>query len=733
MKKQKAKSIFKGFLSLMLVAAMLVGFTTPMMSMEANAAVSQPVSAEQVLERLANIKSGVYGVKKYFRNDQSKSCCKPNGTACHGNHDGFNYIDDSFCNCKVATADIAGTAGGIQCFGYARYVFYQLFGKAICTYQKNNYTLGSTTNVSILGQVLNGSSTSTANLLSQAKAGDFIQAQTKYGNMHSMIVDTVSETEIKVLECNHDGQCYINNRTETYSNFAAQYPKFTVYRADNYPSGSTPPTHTHSYTSVVTAPTCENKGYTTHTCSCEDSYVDSYVDALGHNYVGTVSKNATCTEKGTTTYKCSRCTASYTEDDIAALGHDYDDEVITKPTCKEEGLMSHTCSRCSDNYTEAIPAKGHNYDNPVWVTTVSATCASEGEQAGYCPDCGDLIKTRSTKALGHEIGKWVVSVQPTCTSAGEEQCYCSRCGEVIDTRAIKALGHDEGTWVVTKKATCIDEGEEVCFCTRCGKAIDERKTDALGHDEGVWKIDFEPTADHDGQMSLYCTRCNCVLESKTFKLHKHVEGYRETVIEPTCTTEGEGGVFCAECGAKFDTYSIPALGHIYSEWYTNKNGTHSKICSRCHDLQIENCHYDAVVTAPTCNDGGYTTYTCADCGHSYISDYVAALGHDWSGWTEDENGQTHSRTCANCGESETEEHNWNDWVYNKDATLCKNGTKTRTCQDCGASETEKSIHTAWLCRIPYTIVLWIGNLLKKALYIVSLDWLLPWLNITPVH
>ena len=500
-----------------------------------------------------------------------------------------------------------------------------------------------------------------------------------------------------------------------------------------YYSGSGQETHTHSYTSVVTAPTCENKGYTTHICSCEDSYVDSYVDALGHNYVGTVSKSATCTEKGTTTYKCSRCAASYTEDDIAALGHDYDDEVITKPTCKEEGLMSHTCSRCADNYTEAIPAKGHNYDNPVWVTTVSATCASEGEQAGYCPDCGDLIKTRSTKALGHEIGKWVVSVQPTCTSAGEEQCYCSRCGEVIDSRAIKALGHDEGTWVVTKKATCIDEGEEVCFCTRCGKAIDERKTDALGHDEGVWKIDFEPTADHDGQMSLYCTRCNCVLESKTFKRHKHVEGYRETVIEPTCTTEGEGGVFCAECGAKFDTYSIPALGHIYSEWYTNKNGTHSKICSRCHDLQIENCHYDAVVTAPTCNDGGYTTYTCADCGHSYISDYVAALGHDWSGWTEDENGQTHSRTCANCGETETEEHNWNDWVYNKDATLCKNGTKTRTCQDCGASETEKSIHTAWLCRIPYTIVLWIGNLLKKALYIVSLDWLLPWLNITPVH
>ena len=39
--------------------------------------------------------------------------------------------------------------------------------------------------------------------------------------------------------------------------------------------------HTHSYKAVVTAPTCTSKGYTTHTCACGDSYVDTYVDALG--------------------------------------------------------------------------------------------------------------------------------------------------------------------------------------------------------------------------------------------------------------------------------------------------------------------------------------------------------------------------------------------------------------------------------------------------------------------
>ena len=42
--------------------------------------------------------------------------------------------------------------------------------------------------------------------------------------------------------------------------------------------------HTHSYTDVVTKPTCTEMGYTTHTCACGESYKDRYVDALGHKY-----------------------------------------------------------------------------------------------------------------------------------------------------------------------------------------------------------------------------------------------------------------------------------------------------------------------------------------------------------------------------------------------------------------------------------------------------------------
>ena len=39
--------------------------------------------------------------------------------------------------------------------------------------------------------------------------------------------------------------------------------------------------------------------------------------------------------------------------------------------------------------------------------------------------------------------------------------------------------------------------------------------------------------------------------------------------------------------------------------------------------------YETVVTAPTCTEAGFTTYTCSKCGDSYKGDDVAALGHDF--------------------------------------------------------------------------------------------------------
>ena len=63
----------------------------------------------------------------------------------------------------------------------------------------------------------------------------------------------------------------------------------------------------HRYEAVVTEPTCDTMGYTTHTCSgCGDSYIDTFVPATDHDYEQTVTKEATCTQEGEMTFKIGR-------------------------------------------------------------------------------------------------------------------------------------------------------------------------------------------------------------------------------------------------------------------------------------------------------------------------------------------------------------------------------------------------------------------------------------------
>ena len=64
--------------------------------------------------------------------------------------------------------------------------------------------------------------------------------------------------------------------------------------------------HTHSYDSVITAPTCTERGYTTHTCSCGDSYVDTYLDPLGHNWAASTYVWAGDYSSITATHVCKR-------------------------------------------------------------------------------------------------------------------------------------------------------------------------------------------------------------------------------------------------------------------------------------------------------------------------------------------------------------------------------------------------------------------------------------------
>ena len=144
--------------------------------------------------------------------------------------------------------------------------------------------------------------------------------------------------------------------------------------------------HTHSYKDVVTAPTCTEKGYTTHTCACGDSYVDAYVDALGHAWDnGKVTKEPTETETGVKTFTCTRCGETRTETmPVIPHVHSYKD-VVTAPTCTAKGYTTHTCA-CGDSYVDTYTdALGHAWDEGK--VTKEATETTQGSMTYTCTRC----------------------------------------------------------------------------------------------------------------------------------------------------------------------------------------------------------------------------------------------------------------------------------------------------------------------------------------------------------
>ena len=101
--------------------------------------------------------------------------------------------------------------------------------------------------------------------------------------------------------------------------------------------------------------------------------------------------------------------------------------------------------------------------------------------------------------------------------------------------------------------------------------------------------------------------------------------------------------------------------------------------------------YSKKITAPTCTEQGYTTYTCS-CGESYVSDYVPAVGHSYGDGVvttkpDCETKGVRTYTCA-CGDSYTEEipatgHDYTAAVTKP--TCTEQGYTTYVCDNCGGS------------------------------------------------
>ena len=159
-------------------------------------------------------------------------------------------------------------------------------------------------------------------------------------------------------------------------------------------------------------------------------------------------------------------------------------------------------------------------------------------------------------------------------------------------------------------------------------------------------------------------------------------------------------IYCTVCNDEVSRVhtDVAALGHNYNAIVTAPTcivgGYTTYTCTGCGDCYVGDevaalgHSYDAVVTTPTCVAAGYTTYTCIGCGDSYVGDEVAALGHSYDAAVTAPTcvaGGYTTYTCFACGDSYVGDeaaalgHDW------EEATT----EAPKTCKVCGETEGDK--------------------------------------------
>jgi hypothetical protein len=196
---------------------------------------------------------------------------------------------------------------GIQCKGFASYIFNDLFCTGfIGSTSSAKYYLSSPNKATLIGKSYgyygNSAGANTVkSILSKAQPGDLIQVKRRStGNPHTMIVVSVSSSGITVFDCNSDGKCGVRKYTLTWSTFAQTYIGFSLYHSTNYPKASS--TSSSSSTSSTTTSNTSTSYFKKYTGS-STSLVDA-LKAIGENssysYRKTIaSKNGISNYSGT--------------------------------------------------------------------------------------------------------------------------------------------------------------------------------------------------------------------------------------------------------------------------------------------------------------------------------------------------------------------------------------------------------------------------------------------------
>ena len=113
--------------------------------------------------------------------------------------------------------------------------------------------------------------------------------------------------------------------------------------------------------------------------------------------------------------------------------HVWNSGTVTKPaTCTEKGVRTYTCTSSTHTRTEDIPALNHSFDGQTYVSNNDATCEQDGTKTAKCVRYGtggcmetDTVPDTGSK-LGHSFEEYVSDNNATYESDGTKTAKCVR-------------------------------------------------------------------------------------------------------------------------------------------------------------------------------------------------------------------------------------------------------------------------------------------------------------------
>ena len=309
----------------------------------------------------------------------------------------------------------------------------------------------------------------------------------------------------------------------------------------------------------------------------------------------------------------------------------------------------------------------HECNDEITINSEEATCEKEGHTEGKkCSVCGEVtVVPQSISKLPHTE---VVdeAVDATCIATGlTEGSHCDVCNEIIVAQQIISMTNH-----TTENGVCDTCGQtiggtgepEIPAETTVSMDIFANKGN-LANKVITWTKDDVTVSNAQGSSTS-------AIRTDDSDHHRVYKSSTLTIAVPNDATITKIVITCISgyvngisTGAHNAGYTVETNGTLVTITVSGKNEIKFTASEqgRITNVEVtytttggseggetEHTHsYNDVVTAPTCTEDGYTTYTCS-CGHEYTDNVVVATGHSYEGGT-----------CSVCGE-EDPDHNEGD-------------------------------------------------------------------------